>query len=275
MNHFLHLRSVIHVLIAFVGATASQPIQAYLFATELTLFQFWGPWLPELANFWSLMFVMLAIFVAICYFALGWSTSTMAFVSFYLFQCEVGSFLTLPTQNITHYYRGEYFHNILSKSVAFFDADEHSVGALTARLATDPSQLQELLGTNMAFVVISVLNVVGCLVISFYFGWKLTLITLCSSMPLIIAAAFFKIRYETQFEKLNNEVFAESAKFAAEAIGAFRTVSALTLEDTIIGRYDKLLHDHIRNAWLKASWTTLIFAMADSISLLCMAFVLW
>jgi len=61
--------------------TASQPIQAYLFATELTLFQFWGPWLPALANFWSLMFVMLAIFVAICYFALGWSTSTMAFVS--------------------------------------------------------------------------------------------------------------------------------------------------------------------------------------------------
>jgi len=181
----------------------------------------------------------------------------------------------LSTQNITHYYRGEYFHNILSKSVAFFDADEHSVGALTARLATDPSQLQELLGTNMAFVVISVLNVVGCLVISFYFGWKLTLITLCSSMPLIIAAAFFKIRYETQFEKLNNEVFAESAKFAAEAIGAFRTVSALTLEDTIIKRYDKLMHDHIRNAWLKASWTTLIFAMADSISLLCMAFVLW
>jgi hypothetical protein len=60
---------------------ASQPIQAYLFATELTLFQFWGDWLPAVANFWSLMFVMLAVFVAISYFALGWSSSTMAFVS--------------------------------------------------------------------------------------------------------------------------------------------------------------------------------------------------
>ncbi|KAM7185763.1 ABC transporter-like protein [Rhypophila sp. PSN 637] len=251
-----HWRWYIVMLLAAVGGGASQPIQAYLFATLLTLFQFWGPWLPALASFWSLMFVVLAIFVAICYFALGWSTSTMAF-------------------NITHHYRQEYFGNILSKSVAFFDGDDHSVGALTARLATDPSQLQELLGTNMAFVVISILNVVGCIAISFYFGWKLTLITLCSSMPLIIAAAFFKIRYETQFEKANNAVFAESAKFAAEAIGAFRTVSALTLEDTIIQRYDKLLHDHIRNAWVKASWTTLIFSMADSISLLCMAFVLW
>ncbi|KAK4162825.1 hypothetical protein QBC43DRAFT_345662 [Cladorrhinum sp. PSN259] len=244
------------LLLAAVGGGASQPIQAYLFATELTLFQFWGEWLPGLASFWSSMFVALAVFVAISYFALGWSSSTLAF-------------------HITHYYRSEYFSNILSKSVAFFDSDDHSVGALTARLATDPSQLQELLGTNMAFVIISILNVVGCLVIAFYFGWKLTIVTLCSSMPLIVGAAFFKIRYETQFEKMNNEVFAESAKFATESIGAFRTVSALTLEDTILRRYEKLLQDHIKKSLGRASWTTLIFATADSIALLCMAFVLW
>jgi len=244
------------LLVSAVCGGASQPIQAYLFATELTLFQFWGEWLPALSNFWSLMFVMLAIFVGITYFALSWSSSTIAF-------------------HITHYYRGEYFDNILAKSVAFFDADDHSVGALTARLATDPTQLQELLGTNMAFVIISILNVVGCLAIAFYFGWKLTLVTLVSSMPLIFAAAFFRIRYETQFEKMNNVVFAESAKFATESIGAFRTVSAMTLEDTIIKRYETLLHDQIRKTLWKAGWSTLIFATADSIALLCMAFVLW
>ncbi|KAK0644568.1 P-loop containing nucleoside triphosphate hydrolase protein [Cercophora newfieldiana] len=250
------------LLVSAICGGASQPIQAYLFATELTLFQFWGEWLPALASFWSLMFVMLAIFVGITYFALGWSSSTIAFVS--------------PIcRHITHYYRGEYFENILAKSVAFFDADDHSVGALTARLATDPTQLQELLGTNMAFVIISILNVVGCLAISFYFGWKLTIVSLVSSMPLIFAAAFFRIRYETQFEKMNNEVFAESAKFATESIGAFRTVSAMTLEDTIIKRYETLLHEQIRRTFWKSGWSTLVFATADSIALLCMAFVLW
>ncbi|KAH8899843.1 P-loop containing nucleoside triphosphate hydrolase protein [Thozetella sp. PMI_491] len=244
------------LLVSAVCGGASQPLQAYLFATLLTLFSLWGEWVMVLVNFWCLMFVMLAIFVAISYFALAWSSSTLSF-------------------HITHFYRREYFTNILSKSVAFFDADDHSVGALTARLATDPTQLQQLLGTNMAFSIISILNVVGCLTISFYFGWKLTLVTLCSSMPLIIGAAFFRIRYETKFEEMNNEVFAESAKFAAESIGAFRTVSALTLEHTICRRYEGLLRSHIKNAFGKASWTTLVFAMADSISLLCMAFVLW
>jgi ATP-binding cassette subfamily B (MDR/TAP) protein 1 len=164
---------------------------------------------------------------------------------------------------------------MLSKPIAFFDHDAHSAGALTAQLATDPSQLQELVGTNMAFVIISILNVIGCLALAFYFGWKLTLVTLCSSMPLIMAAAFFRIRYEARFEAMNNAVFAESARFATEAIGAFRTVSSLTLEDSIIRRYETLLRKHVRQAFWKSGWATLVFAAADSVALLCMAFVIW
>ncbi|KAL1843116.1 hypothetical protein VTJ49DRAFT_3063 [Mycothermus thermophilus] len=244
------------LLLSALGGGASQPLQAYLFATELTLFQFRGEWLSPIASFWSLMFVALAAFVAISYFALGWSSSSIAF-------------------HITHHYRLQYLTSILSKPISFFDHPAHSVGALTAQLATDPTQLQELVGTNMAFVVISLLNVVGCLALAFYFGWKLTLVTLVSSMPLIMAAAFFRVRYEARFETMNNAVFAESARFATEAIGAFRTVSALTLEESIVERYDTLLREHVRKAFWKSGWATLVFAAADSVALVCMAFVIW
>lgn len=176
---------------------------------------------------------------------------------------------------MTTVYKLEYFNNILAKPVSFFDTETNSAGAITARLATDPTQLQQMLGVNMAFVLISILNVVGCLAIAFYFGWKLALATVCSSMPLIFAAAFFRVRYEKNFEKSNNVVFAESAKFATECIGAFRTVSSLTLEDTICKGYEKLLQDHVRGAFRESAISTFIFALSDSIALLCMAFVLW
>lgn len=127
----------------------------------------------------------------------------------------------------------------------------------------------------MTFVLISVLNVIGCLAISFAFGWKLTLATVCTTMPIILGAAFWRVRYERQFEQMTNRVFAESAKFATEAIGAFRTVSSLTLEDAICARYEKLLQDHIKKGLMKASMSTLILSISDSIALLCMAFVLW
>lgn len=88
-------------------------------------------------------------------------------------------------------------------------------------------------------------------------------------------AGFFRVRYEIQFEALNQAVFAESSKFAAEAIGAFRTVTGLTMEEMIARRYEELLQDHVKKAFIKARWSTFIFAASDSVQLLCMALAFW
>ena len=127
----------------------------------------------------------------------------------------------------------------------------------------------------MAFPAIAVFNVVGCVIIAFYFGWKLTLVTLCSSFPFILVAALLRLRFEIQFEALNAKVFAESSQFAGESIKAFRTVTSLTLEHTITDRYSVLLNEHVTKAFRKAFLATLIFAGSDSVELACMAFTFW
>ncbi|KAF7872412.1 hypothetical protein EAF04_003333 [Stromatinia cepivora] len=244
------------MFLSSLGAGASFPLHAFLFAKLISLFNLWGQLLQAQTNYWCLVFTLLAIGVGISYYALGWSSNTVSF-------------------NITAIYRQEYFQNVLSKPVSYYDEEENSVGSLTARMASDPTQLQQLLGINMAIVLISMFNIFGSVAMSFYFGWKLTLLTVVTTMPIILAAGFFRLRYETQFEKMNNEVFAESSKFATESIGAFRTVSALTLESEICGRYEKLLLNYTKKAFRKARFSTFIFAMSDSIAILCMAFVLW
>ncbi|KAK7994013.1 hypothetical protein PG989_007394 [Apiospora arundinis] len=246
-------------LILLVGALiagASTPVQAYLFAILISSFAFWGDTLVQITNFWCLMFVVVAATVGLGYFALGFASTRIAFL-------------------ITSVYRREYFHNIISKPVSFFDGEGHSAGALTALLATDPSQLQQLLGTNMAFVTISLLSVTGCLAIAFYFGWKLTAVALSCAMPLALAAGFFRIRCEKSLERDNLAVFAESAKFATESVGAIRTVTALTLEDRIARKYEILLQEHVGRAFRKLRWATIVFAASEALPLLCMAFVLW
>lgn len=70
-------------------------------------------------------------------------------------------------------------------------------------------------------------------------------------------------------------VFAESSKWAAEAIGAFRCVSSLTLEDVINERYERLLRGHVTDAYRKARWSTAIFALSDSLALACQALIFW
>jgi ATP-binding cassette, subfamily B (MDR/TAP), member 1 len=94
-------------------------------------------------------------------------------------------------------------------------------------------------------------------------------------MPIGLVSGYFRFKYEIEFEKMNAAVFAESSKFAAESIGAFRTVSALTLEDIIGLRYQNLLNGHVSDAFKKARWTSLIFGFSDSVALACQGLIFW
>ncbi|KAL1853122.1 hypothetical protein Daus18300_011950 [Diaporthe australafricana] len=177
---------------------------------------------------------------------------------------------------ITRAYRKEYFGNILSKPMSFFDdSQENSIGALVGRIAADPFQLQQLLGANMAAMLVSFINVLGCVAISLAFGWKLALAAFGTSMPVIIFATVYRIRHERKLDAMGAVVFAESAAFAAESIAAMRTVSSLTMEASVCKRYDEVLRKHVKDSLREGVLSIWLFSFSDSIALLCMAFVLW
>ena len=244
------------ILLGSLGGGAAFATQAYLFSHLIVVFQYTGTQLVSAGDFWSLMFFVLALCVGVCYALIGYCTNSLSVY-------------------VSTTYRQEYFESILNKPIPWFDSEENSSGTLTARLSNDPQQLQEILGPNMALPLVAVFNVTGCTIISFVFGWKLTLVTFFAALPVIFTASFMRIRYEKHFEAFNAKVFSESSKFAAESIGAFRTVAALTLEDTITNRYRGLLDEHVSNAFKKGRLAVLIFALSDSLELCCMALTFW
>lgn len=245
------------MLLGAVAAGSATPLQAYLFATLTSLFSLWGTFLSATVNFWVLMMLALAAGVGLGHGALGWSTTELGFA-------------------VTRTYRKEYFGNLLGKPASFFDDDENnSAGTLAGRLSTDPTQLQQLVGMSLASLVTSVFNLVGCILIALVFGWKLTLVSLVMTLPVVLVAMIYRVRYEMTLDAMNTAVFAESARFACESIGAIRTAVSLTLENDICQRYELLLRNHIKDAFRGARVSVLLFALSDSIPLLCMAFVLW
>ncbi|POS71073.1 ABC transporter [Diaporthe helianthi] len=215
------------VALAAVGAGSSTPFQAYLFAKLISLFSLWGSSLSTLTNYWCVIFVYLGVAAGLSHLVLVWSTTSVGF-------------------SITRAYRKEYFSNILSKPISFFDdSHQNSTGALASRLAADPFHLQQLLGANMAAMLVSLINVLGCAGISIAFGWKLALAAFGTSMPVIIFATVYRIRHERRLDAMGAVVFAESAAFAAESIAAIRTVSSLTMEDSVCRRLGtRLLASH-------------------------------
>ncbi|KAJ6025325.1 uncharacterized protein N7446_013763 [Penicillium canescens] len=243
-------------LLGVLGAASAFPLQSWLFANLIDVFRLTGEKLSDAANFWALMFFILSLGIAACYAVVGYSANRLS--------VEISSSC-----------RTEYFQNILRKPVPFYDLNENASGSLVSRLATDPKQIQDMIGLNGIFPIISVCSTIGCIAIAFSFGWKLSLVTVFAALPCIFLAAFMRIRYELEFEALNAEVYSGSSQFAAEAIEAFRTVSALTMERSILDRYSDLLKQQQNKAFRKAWLATLVFAFSDSVELCAMALTFW
>lgn len=55
-------------------------------------------------------------------------------------------------------------------------------------------------------VVISVFQLLGGLIIAFYFNWKLALVATCVTIPIGLACAWYRFKYEIEFEKMSAAV---------------------------------------------------------------------
>lgn len=248
--------SYLGIIFFSMAVAAATPIQAWLFAKVLGVFLLSGNDLKKEGNFWGLMWFALAAGVGVAYFFEGWIALRVQY--FVSAKCKL-----------------QYLTDMLYQKLAFFDDDGNSHGTLSSRITSDVKQLEELFGLNLGLLLSGVFNVIGCIIISLVFGWKLGLVAIFVTMPIMLASGFWKMRHELQFEQMNSAVFMESSQFAAESIGAIRTVSALTMETTINERYRKLLDGHVQAALRKALWTSAIFGFADSAGIGCQALVFW
>lgn len=253
-RHHWFLYSI--AIIGILGAGVVQPLQAYIFANLIQVFTYTGPRLVSEGNFYSGMFGVLAAGIGLSYFVLGLATHLISLA-------------------VTRNYRQEYLNNMIRKRIAFFDDVGHSPGSLTSRLSSDCVQLQQLMSTEMSMALIAIVQLIGSVIIAFVYGWKLSVVGLFAALPLILAAGYMRMRLELSFETANAKVFENSSQFASEAVGAFRTVLSLIMEDMIGNRYDTLLKGHVKEAFAQAKFGTIIFAASDSIELACMALAFW
>ncbi|KAL6704937.1 ABC-type transporter tr06 [Coniothyrium glycines] len=238
------------------GAGAVYPLQAYIFGNVMNVFTFLGDALVRQGNFWAGMFGVLAAGCGLAYFVLG-------------------SVSHLLSVEVSRHYRAEFLDNMVRKRIAFFDDQGHSPGSLTSRLSSDCTQLQQLMSTEMSYALIAIVNLVGSVIISFVYGWKLSLVGLFAALPLILAAGWARMGLEIRFESDTAKIFEDSSQFATEAVGAFRTVLSLIMEDMIGDRYQTLLRKHVSEAFSTAKYGTIVFAASDSIELACVALTFW
>lgn len=251
----------LYPLLAFSGlaclvAGATFPGQALLYSRLLAVFLLPPEEAKSQANFYALMFFVLALGNLVAYAIIGWICNVIGQVT-------------------THRYRLEMFNTVLRQDMDFFDLPENSSGALTSRCSTLPTQLQELISANLLLIFIVLVNIVSSSVLALAYGWKLGLVVIFGGLPPLLGAGYLRIRLETRMDAFSSERFSSSAALASEAVIAIRTVASLTMESLVLEQYNAMLDGIVVQTIKSTLWIMILFALSQSMDFLVMALGFW
>lgn len=243
-----------------IGSGSVFAIEAVIFSRAILLFQL--P-LPEEAHkmkaqgsFWGLMFFALALGVLFFYAALGFCFTATAF-------------------HVSTFYRSKYFAALLGQDIVYFEREGQSASATTSRLSTDPQLLQDLIATNLGFILLSAVNVVASCTLALAVGWKIAIVTIFGCLPPIFFAGFVRMRIEMTSQSRMAKIYLESTRLATEAVSVIRTISSLAMEEKIMRMYDDRLNANSAQTLVQTIVSNTLFALTESLYLATLALVFW
>lgn len=239
-------------------AGGGNPTQAVFFAKSIVALSLPPSMYDQLrddVNFWSLMYLMLAI------------TQFIAF-------CGQGVAFAYCSERLVHRARDQAFRTMLRQDIAFFDKEENSAGALTSFLSIETTHLAGMSGTTLGTILVVTTTLVAAISLSCAIGWKLALVC-TATIPILLGCGFFRFWMLAKFQERAKKAYEGSASYACEATSAIRTVASLTREDDVWEHYHQSLVEQSKKSLRSILRSSTLYAASQSLMFLCLGLGFW
>jgi ATP-binding cassette subfamily B (MDR/TAP) protein 1 len=183
--------------------------------------------------------------------------------------------LTKSSKTMSQKYRKQLVNDMLKQDLQFFDRAENTTGALASRAETHPQAVFELMGFNIALILIAAVAVLACSILALAYAWKLGLVIVLAGLPPMLFSGYARIRMEGAMDHKISKSFSKSASIASEAVNSIRTVSSLAIENSVLDRYTQELDKAVDAATKPLLLVMFPFAFTQSVEHSFMALGFW
>lgn len=102
---------------------------------------------------------------------------------------------------MNHKYWRQIIDDILKQDLQFSEHPENTTGALTSRTDSYPQAVFELMGFNVALILIAIVSVLSCSIPALAYGWNLSVVIVFAGLPPMLASGYAQIRMEAAMDQ--------------------------------------------------------------------------
>ena len=168
--------------------------------------------------------------------------------------------------------RRDVFAHLSGLDAAFYDSAR--TGELVSRLTADTTQIKAAFGSSASIALRNLFMFVGAVGLMVYTSPKLSALVLIA-IPVIAAPLIASGRVVRRRSRRAQDTLAEATAFAAESLGAVRTMQGFGAEGSSRTRFAGDIEAAYKAARDAAATRSLLIAVAVSLAFCSVVFVLW
>ena len=168
--------------------------------------------------------------------------------------------------------RRDVFAHLTGLDAAFYDSAR--TGELVSRLTADTTQIKSAFGSSASIALRNLFMFVGSTALMIFTSPKLSALVIVA-IPVIAAPLIASARVVRRRSRHAQDTLADATAFAAESLGAVRTLQAFGAGPASTGRFAHAVEGAYEAARDAAATRAILIAVAVSLAFCSVVFVLW